>query len=525
MNIFKKISEKFRSKDKNKNDKKSEKSDLGKSWEKRKAELMANAPGSKSNKTVSAKNTEKGSRSSKKNIVKKRTVAKDKAPTQVRNQSRKPVKKTVDREVKQTDWSLSKFDVQPEEGKTRFHDFDLSNKIMHAISDLGFKYSTPIQAELLKDTLKGKDAIGQAQTGTGKTAAFLITIFSKFQKEAKDNAVGIPRALILAPTRELVLQITSDAKLLGKYLNLKVIAVFGGMDYQKQRQMLNNQVVDIIVATPGRLLDFCSKDDIKLDKVEILVIDEADRMLDMGFIPDVKKIVKMTPDKSSRQTMFFSATLTADVRNLSHQWTKDPAQVSIDPEQVSAKSVEQKVYIVTDDEKYPLLYNLIVNEKLDKVMVFCNRKDEATRIGSLLKSNEINSAVISGDVDQRKRLRVLNGFKDGKIKVLVATDVAGRGIHIEGVSHVINYTLPDDPEDYVHRIGRTGRAGASGISISFASEDDSFNLPSIEKFIGKKLNYTHPDNEMVKSPPRGIEIPKTQKPKKQYNRSSRNNRR
>ena len=265
---------------------------------------------------------------------------------------------------------------------------------------------------------------------------------------------------------------------------------------------------------PGRLLDFCEKDDINLSKAEVLVLDEADRMLDMGFIPDVKRIIRKLPKRENRQTMFFSATINQDIRNLSNQWTENPEQVSIDPGEIAVKSVEQKFYLVSNEERYPLLYNLIKNEKLERVMVFCNRKDEATLIGNRLIGNGIEAKVISGDVDQRKRINVLNAFKEGKIKVLVATDVAGRGIHIEGVSHVVNYTLPEDPEDYVHRIGRTGRAGASGISISFASEDDSFTLPAIEKFIGHKLNYIHPDAKLLVSPPPPVKVTKPNTVKK-----------
>ncbi len=396
-------------------------------------------------------------------------------------------------------WNISAFEVPVQEGKMRFHDLDLPVEIMHAISDLRFQYCTPIQKEILVAALNGKDATGKAQTGTGKTAAFLITIFTKFLKDTSlsKRQPGRPRALILAPTRELVIQIANDAKLLAKYTSINITEVFGGMDYRKQKSKLNRGTSDVIVATPGRLIDFMNKRDISLNGVEILVIDEADRMLDMGFIPDVRKIIHNTPLKAKRQTLFFSATLSSMVKRLAVQWTNDAVNVEIEHEQTAGDQIEQLVYIVTNKEKFPLLYNLIIGQQLSRVIIFTNRKDETRLVEYLLLKYGINCKVLSGDIDQRQRLRTLDDFKAGKIKVLVATDVAGRGIHIEGVSHVINYTLPEDPEDYVHRIGRTGRAGASGISISFASEDDSFQIPAIEKFLGNKLICTFPSEELL----------------------------
>lgn len=404
--------------------------------------------------------------------------------------------------IEQEPWDINKFKVPQEEGKTRFHDLNLPKEIMHAIYDLGFKYTTPIQAEILFHTLTGKDATGRAQTGTGKTAAFLISIMSKLLREPIQGKrrSGTPRALIVAPTRELVIQITEDAKKLSKYTGLKIIPIYGGMDYQKQKKLLYGQAADILVATPGRLLDFYSRRDLHLSEVEVLVLDEADRMLDMGFIPDVRKIVRATPPKEKRQTLFFSATLSEDVKRLSSYWTKDAVFVEIEPEQVEVESVKQLVYIMTSDEKLPLLLNLIATEKLERVMIFANRRDEVRDLYDLLQLNGISCSILSGDVDQKQRLRTLEDFKSGKIRVLCATDVAGRGIHIEGVSHVVNYTLPQDPEDYVHRIGRTGRAGAKGISISFASEDDSFYIPAIEKYLGHPLECTYPDEDMLKFP-------------------------
>ena len=403
------------------------------------------------------------------------------------------------KEIIDGNWNISAFKVPVLEGKMRFHDLNLPVEIMHAISDLKFEYCTPVQKEILVAALSGKDATGRAQTGTGKTAAFLITIFAKFLNDPSKNKrqPGKPRALILAPTRELVIQIANDAKLLAKYTSINITEVFGGMDYRKQKSKLNREPSDVIVATPGRLIDFMNKRDISLNGVEILVIDEADRMLDMGFIPDVKKIIHSTPLKAKRQTLFFSATLSSTVKRLAVQWTKDAVNVEIDREQTAGDKIEQLVYIVTNQEKFPLLYNLITGKKLSRVIIFTNRKDETRVVEYLLLKYGINCKVLSGDIDQRQRLRTLEEFKAGEISVLVATDVAGRGIHIEGVSHVINYTLPEDPEDYVHRIGRTGRAGATGISISFASEDDSFQIPAIEKFLGHKLICTFPPEELL----------------------------
>ena len=405
--------------------------------------------------------------------------------------------------TKTVEWEPAQFDVPPMEGKTRFQDLDLPLQVLHAIADLEFQYCTPIQAEILPSTLGGRDAGGRAQTGTGKTAAFLITVITRLLRDnhPSDRQARSPRVLILAPTRELVLQIAAEANALAKHTDLSVVSVFGGMDYEKQRRQLSHRKIDIVVATPGRLLDFSRHKDIILKHVEVLIIDEADRMLDMGFIPDVRKIIYQTPQKSKRQTLLFSATLTPEVTRLSSQWTRDPLMVEIEPEQVAVDSVEQLVYIVTTEEKYALLYNIIMRQKLDRVIVFCNRKDETRRLSDLFTRHNINCAVLSGDVRQSKRIRTLEDFKAGKIRMLVATDVAGRGIHIEGMDHVINYTLPRDPEDYVHRIGRTGRAGAEGTSISFADEEDSFFIPAIEELIGQKLPCTHPQEDWLTPPP------------------------
>ncbi|MEL0321619.1 MAG: ATP-dependent RNA helicase RhlB [Gammaproteobacteria bacterium] len=388
-----------------------------------------------------------------------------------------------------TSWDVESFVVEPEEGKTRFHDLGLPKALMHAIADLGFRYASPIQSESLPIVLDGEDIVAKAQTGTGKTAAFLISIIDTFLREPIDGKrrTGTPRALILAPTRELVVQIAKDAENLCKYTRLSVVSIVGGMDYQKQRDDLRQAPCDIMVATPGRLIDFLGQNEINLRKIEVLVLDEADRMLDMGFMPDVRRIVRACPRKELRQTLLFSATFTPQIVELSERWTFEPTRIEIEPEHVTTETVEQIVYITTAETKYQLLKNVINTRDLHKVMVFANRRDLCRDLVDRLIKDGIDAALLSGEVPQRKRIQTLDRFKEGKTRILVATDVAGRGIHIDGVGHVINYTLPEDPEDYVHRIGRTGRAGNEGTSISFACEDDSFLLPEIEEFIGRKL--------------------------------------
>jgi len=374
---------------------------------------------------------------------------------------------------------------------------------MHAISDLKFEFCTPVQAKLLPHTLEGKDATAKAQTGTGKSASFIITILTAFIKKSFKNKNGMPRALILAPTRELVYQIEKDFKALSRYANLRIISIFGGTGYNKQQTMLKEKAVDIIVATPGRLIDFMNKKLIDPSRVEIIVIDEADRMLDMGFIPDVRRIIFKTPHKSKRQTLFFSATLTADVLRLAESWTTpDAVQIEIDPEQAAADSIHQIIYISTETDKFKHVYNLINNEKLKRVILFVNRKDTARTLSEKFERHGLKCSVLSGDIPQDKRFKVLNNFRNGRINLLVATDVAARGLHVEDISHVINYDLPHEPEHYIHRIGRTGRAGAKGTSISFADEMSSFFIPKIEEVLGNKIKCEYPSEELEKPLPR-----------------------
>ncbi|KFF50486.1 ATP-dependent RNA helicase RhlB [Gammaproteobacteria bacterium MFB021] len=420
------------------------------------------------------------------------------APAQNRRPKRRRRKPRKSQSRNANGWSLDQFPVAPVAGRWRFHDFDLPLALMRAIHAEGFEYCTPIQAEALMHTLLGGDVVGKAQTGTGKTAAFLISMLAYFlEEEAPDGQKpGTPRALVVAPTRELALQIEKDAKALARFTSLNVASVVGGMDYQKQREQLVKNL-DILVATPGRLLDFQQKRDIDLSQVEVLVLDEADRMLSMGFIPDVKRIIRYTPKREERQTFLFSATFTPDILNLSEQWTHNPAHVEIEVTTENAANIDQRVYLVSDDDKRRLLINLLKQEAMERVIVFGNRRDLVRELDGLLREAGINVAMLSGDVPQNQRISTLEKFREGEIQVLVATDVAGRGIHIEDVSHVVNYTLPEDPEDYVHRIGRTGRAGAKGVSISFVGEEDAFSLPEIETYIKDKLPCEQPPESML----------------------------
>jgi len=376
-----------------------------------------------------------------------------------------------------------------------FDEFALPEPLLRAIRDLGFERCTPIQSATLPCSLADYDVTGQAQTGTGKTAAFLITILTHLWENPESEPLprGTPRALVLAPTRELALQIESDAKDLAKYMDVGILAVVGGMDFQKQLDRIEDKPIHLLVGTPGRLLDFASRRKVHLGRVEILVIDEADRMLDMGFIPDVRRIVYQTPHKRRRQTLFFSATFNDDVMRLASSWTLEPEHVAIAPENVATETVEQCFWLVSADRKARLLAEFLEKSQPERALIFTNRRDQAHQLQRFLSRRQILAEVLAGDVPQKKRLSTLGRFRDGSVPYVVATDVAGRGIHVDDVSHVINFDLPEDPEDYVHRIGRTGRAGAEGISISFVSEDDAFNLPAIEEFLGSAVVCTQPD--------------------------------
>ena len=380
-----------------------------------------------------------------------------------------------------------------------FGSLDLVPSLMRGIEGLGFEKCSPIQAQILPHTLEGHDAIGKAQTGTGKTAAFLITLFNDLLNNPIEGEryLAEPRAVILAPTRELVMQIADDARQLGKYTGLSTVTLIGGADYAKQLAKVNDRVTDIVVATPGRLIDFIQRGDMYLDRVESLVLDEADRMLDMGFIPQVKRIVRSTPRKEDRQTLLFSATFSQDIMNLAQQWTFDPITVEIEPERVATENVDQRVYLLESRDRLNVLKRILATPEATSVIVFANRRDVVRKVHERLQKQGLDCGILSGEIAQVKRTKTLERFKSGKLRVLIATDVAGRGIHVDGVSHVVNYDLPEDPEDYVHRIGRTGRAGEKGVSISFASEDDAFLLPEIEALLGESLKCTQVPEEIL----------------------------
>ncbi len=425
-------------------------------------------------------------------------------PSKGEDKARKPRRKRRDtsnsRGNRRKPWTPQEFIVPVVADRRRFHDFNLPDDLMHAISDLGFEYCTPIQAATIEHALEGKDLIAKAQTGTGKTASFLIGIITDlldFPLE-EPRKLKEPRALIIAPTRELALQIATDAEGLVRYASLSVVSLVGGMDYEKQRKALAKGPVDILVATPGRLIDFVKSKDIDLYNVEVMVLDEADRMLSMGFIPDVRTIIRHTPRKGpDRQTLLYSATFSDEIMKLARQWTQDPVQIEIESESQVTDNISQTVFLVAAEDKYTLLKNYLRVHNIERAIVFCNRRHETRDLAEKLRRDGVRSALMSGEIPQNKRVKTLDDFRSGKIQVLVATDVAGRGIHIDGVTHVINYQLPEEPDDYVHRIGRTGRAGAMGTSIAFACENDSFLIPEVEAGTGVKLECVHPDASLL----------------------------
>ena len=408
-------------------------------------------------------------------------------------------------------WSMDSFVVEPMEGKKRFHDFDLPSEVMHGIADLGFKYCTEIQALSLEQALAGKNIAGKAQTGSGKTAAFLVAILTRYLRSPENRAKdgGSPRALVIAPTRELVIQICKDADAIGKYTGLRSLAIYGGMDYDRQRHEVLSAPVDLLVATPGRLLDFTKSRVINLSHVDTLVIDEADRMLDMGFIPDVRRIMSYLPPKNRRTTMLYSATLSETVMRLAMNWMEAPYKAEVESETNATDTVKQVVYVIQAKDKFTVLFNHIALHPDARTIVFCNRKCTTEDVYESLKVRGVSVEMLSGDVNQNKRLKVLDAFRDGEVKIVVATDVAGRGIDVKGLEYVINFDFPYEAEDYVHRIGRTGRAGSTGIAISFADEFESCQIPEIEDYIKEELKCTviGPDDPLLKPiPPRHTKL-------------------
>jgi len=372
----------------------------------------------------------------------------------------------------------------------RFDSFDLDSAILQGLADAGFSHCTPIQAQTLPLALSGQDVAGQAQTGTGKTAAFLVAAMQHLlthpPAEQREGARQ-PRVVILAPTRELAVQIHKDAEVIGRHTDFRLGLVFGGTGYQQQRDDLAAGV-DILIGTPGRLIDYYKQRVFDFNSVQVVVLDEADRMFDLGFIKDIRYLLRRMPDPDHRQGMLFSATLSYRVTELAYEHMNNPVAVAIEADKVTADKVTQVSYMTANDEKIPLLIGLLRQLEARRTMVFVNTKREAERVWGFLQGNGYPSALLTGDVPQRKRLKLLKDFQEGALPVLVATDVAARGLHIPDVSHVINFDLPDDAEDYVHRIGRTARAGASGDAISFACERYAFCMPDIEKYIGHRID-------------------------------------
>jgi ATP-dependent RNA helicase RhlB len=378
----------------------------------------------------------------------------------------------------------------------KFKDLHIPKKVLEGIKAAGFSECTPVQALTLPEALNGKDVAGQAQTGTGKTAAFLITVFSRMLKMPPPDREHNPRALIIAPTRELVVQIEEEAKLLGGSADFKILSVFGGVDYLKQREQLSKQV-DILIGTPGRLIDYLKQKVYSLKKTQFLVIDEADRMFDMGFISDLRFLLRRMSPYNKRQSMLFSATLSNRVLELCYEHMNMPEKFSVTPEKVTVEQIEQEIYHVGLSEKFGFLLGFLRRESGGRYLIFCNTRAAVERLEVLLSANGISTAAITGDIHQKKRMKVLSLFKDGSLPVLAATDVASRGLHIDGVTHVINYDLPQDPEDYVHRIGRTARAGAEGRAISLACENYVHSLESIEEFIKQKIPIMDITEDMI----------------------------
>ncbi len=388
-----------------------------------------------------------------------------------------------------------------------FDHFALQPQLLQGLTDAGFTRCTPIQAMTLPLTLAGKDVAGQAQTGTGKTAAFLVALYNRLLTGTGhvDRRAQDPRAVVLAPTRELAVQIDKDAQQIGRHTGLKLALIYGGVDYDKQRRLLEDGV-DIIIATPGRLIDFVKQNTVSLRAVEVMVMDEADRMFDLGFIKDIRFLLRRMPGPSERQNLLFSATLSHRVLELAYEHMNDPEKLVVEADTITAANVRQVVYFPATEEKMPLLLGLLAKKDPQRTIVFVNTKFGCERVALTLERAGYKVGVLSGDVPQKKREALLGRFVKGELTMLVATDVAARGLHIPAVSHVINFDLPLDAEDYVHRIGRTARLGAEGDALSFACDEYAMSLPDIEAYIEQKIPVEHFDPTML------LPVPRTRAP-------------
>lgn len=432
-----------------------------------------------------------------------------------------------------------------------FSNLELSDAILKGLKDAEFHHCTPIQNKTLPLALRGVDVAGQAQTGTGKTAAFLLATFQHLindeagldeaeedddydvydtddavelaqaekviAKPIKNKVTQYPRAIILAPTRELAIQIHKDALLLSKRLNLSFALIYGGTDYQKQLTKVKSNV-DIIIGTPGRIIDFYRQNAFSLNYIQVMVLDEADRMFDLGFIKDIRFLLRRMPAPETRLNMLFSATLSYKVTELAYEHMNNPVLVKIETEEVTSKAINQSAYCPANDQKIPLLLGILKHEQPQRSIIFVNTKRCAEELDATLNANGYKTAALSGDVPQEKRQKLLLSFQQNEISLLIATDVAARGLHIPDVSHVFNYDLPQDVEDYVHRIGRTARFGASGEAISFICEDYAYSMPDIEEFIGQKIPVKAIDKELladfIKPERRPREFKPAQRPKR-----------
>ncbi len=398
--------------------------------------------------------------------------------------------------------------------EVKFSELGLEPPLLRALDDLGFTYCTPIQAQALPLALGGKSVAGQAQTGTGKTAAFLLAVLNDLLtiEPIEGRRANEPRALILAPTRELVMQIYEDAQVLTKYTDITLGVAFGGVDYDIQQKKLTAGV-DILIGTTGRIIDFFKKRVFGLDAIDIMVLDEADRMFDLGFIKDIRYLFRRMPRSDDRLNMLFSATLSHKVMELAYEHMNDPIKVQVDIEKTSGR-IEETLFYPSHKEMIPLLLALIEKHQPERAIVFVNTRRESEKVWGYLVGNGLDAGLLTGDVPQKKRLQLLGKLKSGELHILVATDVAARGLHIEDVSHIFNYDLPDDAEDYVHRIGRTARAGASGVAISFAGEHTALNLPAIEDYLGYPIpTATLNDIELISpKPPKIFSRPRPRTP-------------
>jgi ATP-dependent RNA helicase RhlB len=389
----------------------------------------------------------------------------------------------------------------------RFSSLELTAPLMQGVADTGYQFCTPIQAKTLPLLLKGEDVAGQAKTGTGKTIAFLVAVMNRLLLEPAppQRRPNQPRALIMAPTRELAIQIHKDAASLNAHTGLVLGLAYGGANYESQRNALV-EGVDILIGTPGRIIDFFKQKVFDLKAIQAMVLDEADRMFDLGFISDVRFLLRRMPHPQQRLNMLFSATMSHRVTELAYEHMNNPTLVKIESDSITSDKVEQSVYYTANDEKIPLLLGLLKQLQPERSIVFVNTKRAAEQVWGYLEGNGYKSGLLSGDIPQNKRQRLLEEFQRGELPILVATDVAARGLHIPAISHVFNFDLPQSAEDYVHRIGRTARAGASGCAISFACEDYSFHLPEIEEFIGAKLSSQAVSTELLVKPQPAVRV-------------------